>query len=294
MKFKKNIALLLAFCMIFAFAACGKKEEPTPTPDPKPVPEQVQTEVVPEKKPAETAPEQKPAEQKPTEQKPVEQQPVEQKPAEQKPVEQKPAEQKPSTTEPVIAPPTPAVNPSFENLSDGVYTARIKADANALKTVDSYKGQGMLVVKDGKMTIHVCLSGTNYLTGFKVPSIGEEFDLATIDGKSYNQKITVTEPVKISTTAVTPTLEGGTGKTTVKSVDTFKDLNGNLMAIVTWSSKSLDFMQVGDVMYFTLGTAGNPCTFIVPVEMDTEMPVSVQTSAMSAPHLIDYTLKLTK
>ncbi|MCQ2553039.1 MAG: hypothetical protein MJ150_01885 [Clostridia bacterium] len=287
MNYKKFVTLLLVFCMVFAFAACGKKEEPTPTPS-TPVEQQKPA----EQKPAEQKPVEQPVEQKPAEQKPEEQKPAEQKPAEQNPVEQKPVEQKPSTTEPVIAPPTPAVNPSFDNLSDGVYTARIKADANALKTVDSYKNQGILVVKDGKMTIHVCLAGTNYLTGFKVPAIGEEFELSTIDGKSYNQKITVTEPVKISTTAVTPTLEGGTGKTTVKTAETFKDLSGNLMAILTWSSKSLDFMQVGDVMYFALGTAGNPCTFIVPVTMDTEMPISAQTSAMSTPHLVEYTLTL--
>lgn len=93
--FKKVMALLLAVAMIFAMAACGKKEEPAPS----------QQTPVEQQKPAEQKPaEQKPAEQKPAEQKPAEQPKPEEKPAEQPKPEQKPATQTPAEQKPATKP----------------------------------------------------------------------------------------------------------------------------------------------------------------------------------------------
>lgn len=294
MNYKKIMAVLLALTMIFSFAACGKKEEPAPTPS-KPVNQQ-QTE------------------QKPAEQKPAEQTPVEQKPAETTP-EQKPAEVVPEKTptavtpektptevapkdptvpsEPVIAPPTPAVDPKIENLSDGVYTVDVKTDGGTFKITEGHNGKGMLYVSGGKMTANIVLSGNGELAVFNVSSIGSEFEIKSTVGKGAwdGHKVTVSTPVKISTKSVTPTLVGGTGKTTVKAAETFTDLDGRTMAVLTWSSKSLDWLEKDGVQYTLINPTGE-CKFVVPVELGVDMPISVQTSAMSAPHVIEYTLNL--
>ena len=48
-------------------------------------------------------------------------------------------------------------------------------------------------------------------------------------------------------------------------------------------------MTLDGVQYDRVNTEGNS-TFIIPVELDREIAVSALTTAMSEPHLIDYTL----
>ena len=119
-------------------------------------------------------------------------------------------------------------------LADGVYKATFKTDSSMFHVNEAYKGQGILTVKDGQMTIHITLVSkniTNLYLGLKgdaqkegaavlqpttdtvkyddgtteevygfdvpVPVIGEEFDLATLGskGKWYDHKVIVTDPV---------------------------------------------------------------------------------------------------
>ncbi len=48
-------------------------------------------------------------------------------------------------------------------------------------------------------------------------------------------------------------------------------------------------MQIGETRYDPINTEGNS-TFEIPVTFDEENAVSALTTAMSEPHLIDYTL----
>ena len=120
-------------------------------------------------------------------------------------------------------------------LADGVYTATFKTDSSMFHVNEAHKGKGVLTVKDGKMTIHISLVSKNIINlypglkedaqkegaailqpttdpvkyddgtteevyGFDVPvpALDEEFDLASLGGKSGNwkdHKVMVTDPV---------------------------------------------------------------------------------------------------
>jgi predicted small lipoprotein YifL len=133
--------------------------------------------------------------------------------------------------------PAPTEEPEAESkidLPDGVYTAEFKTDSSMFHVNEANKGMGVLTVKDGRATIHICLVGKSILNLFPglaedaqkdgaallepttdtvtyddgeteevygfdvpVPVIGEEFDLALIGkkGKWYDHKVMVLNPV---------------------------------------------------------------------------------------------------
>lgn len=87
------------------------------------------------------------------------------------------------------------------------------------------------------------------------------------------------------------TLSGGSGKATVQSpaVVTVAD-DGSMTATITWSSPHYDQMVVDGVQYLPVNESGNS-TFEIPVAaLDEDLPVQAETTAMSEPHMIDYTL----
>ena len=119
-------------------------------------------------------------------------------------------------------------------LEDGTYTADFNTDSSMFCVNEANDGKGTLVVKDGKMTIHVSLQGTGIINLFvgtsedaqkegaelleptedtvtysdgtteevygfdiPVPAIGEDFDCALIGNKGvwYDHVVSVTNPV---------------------------------------------------------------------------------------------------
>ncbi|MBQ6454855.1 MAG: hypothetical protein IJJ32_02030 [Eggerthellaceae bacterium] len=92
------------------------------------------------------------------------------------------------------------------------------------------------------------------------------------------------------TYSVAVTLEGGTGKATIKSPVKLKSENGTMVATVVWSSSSYDLMIV-DGKELKPTTTDGGSTFEVPISaLDTPIAVQAETTAMSQPHLIDYKL----
>ena len=108
------------------------------------------------------------------------------------------------------------------------------------------------------------------------------------------------------------TLEGGSGKASVESPCPVMDRSGELFAVITWSSSHYDFMVVNGEKLLPVNTEGNS-TFEIPLESETAssgsshsdaygtgrttpmpadcaMEVQADTTAMSTPHLVDYTL----
>ncbi len=99
-------------------------------------------------------------------------------------------------------------------------------------------------------------------------------------------------------------LEGGSGKASVESPCLVLKRAGELLAVITWSSSHYDFMIVEGEKIFPVNTEGNS-SFEVPLKSvarlsdtsqtaplpaDCEMQVQADTTAMSTPHLVDYTL----
>ena len=138
-----------------------------------------------------------------------------------------------------------------------------------------------------------------------VPALDEEFDVAIIGtkGKWYDHKVSVTNPVLKEDDAAAPaetladgtytiavTLEGGSGKASIQAPCTLTVADGKMTATIVWSSSHYDYMLVDGERCDVLSTE-NGSTFEIPVAaLDTPLAVVGDTTAMSTPHEIDYTL----
>ena len=86
------------------------------------------------------------------------------------------------------------------------------------------------------------------------------------------------------------TLEGGSGKATVESPMQINVIDGNITAVVVWSSPNYDQMVVNGEQYLPVPRPGNS-TFEIPLaELVEDLPIQAETTAMSEPHMIDYTI----
>lgn len=88
------------------------------------------------------------------------------------------------------------------------------------------------------------------------------------------------------------TLTGGSGRATVESPAKIVVKDGNMTATIIWSSPNYDYMIVGGQKYLPVELDGvENSAFEIPLAgFDFEMPVKADTTAMSQPHEIDYTL----
>ena len=85
-------------------------------------------------------------------------------------------------------------------------------------------------------------------------------------------------------------LEGGSGKATVTSPAKLVIKDGKAEAEIVWSSNKYDYMIVNDQKILPTSTE-EFSVFSIPVTgFDYRMPVSADTTAMSTPHEISYTL----
>lgn len=90
--------------------------------------------------------------------------------------------------------------------------------------------------------------------------------------------------------AVPVDLEGGSGKSTVTSPAELIVRDGQAYARIEWSSSHYDYMIVGEEKYLPVNTEGYS-TFEIPITVFNEpMTVLADTTAMSTPHEIEYTL----
>lgn len=85
-------------------------------------------------------------------------------------------------------------------------------------------------------------------------------------------------------------LGGGSGRASVESPAALRVEKGKVYAAITWGSANYDYMKVGDVKYNLIDREGNS-TFEIPVDcFDRKLPVIADTTAMSQPHEVEYTL----
>ena len=85
-------------------------------------------------------------------------------------------------------------------------------------------------------------------------------------------------------------LAGGSGRASVQSPAELTVKDGKVTAKIVWSSKNYDYMKVNDEKYDAV-IENEHSTFEIPVSsFDWAMPVVADTTAMSEPHEIEYTL----
>lgn len=86
------------------------------------------------------------------------------------------------------------------------------------------------------------------------------------------------------------TLEGGSGRAKIQSPAKLTVENGNAFAEIIWGSSNYDYMTVNGERFDMINTEGNSA-FKIPVSgFDCKMPVTADTTAMSTPYEIEYTL----
>ena len=139
-----------------------------------------------------------------------------------------------------------------------------------------------------------------------VPYLDEPFLVSIIGthGNWYEHEVTVslaedeTEPMPVAdledgTYDLNIVLEGGSGRASVTSPSTLTVEGGSGTAVIEWSSPNYDYMVVDGEKYYPVNEDGNS-VFEIPVET-LGVPVDVigDTTAMSTPHEIEYTLIFT-
>ncbi len=94
--------------------------------------------------------------------------------------------------------------------------------------------------------------------------------------------------------SVNITMEGGTGKASINSPAEVCVEGGNAYATLIWSSKNYDYMIVNGEKYIN-ESEGGYSTFTIPIPNPLEdLTVIGDTTAMSTPHEIEYTLHFEK
>lgn len=86
------------------------------------------------------------------------------------------------------------------------------------------------------------------------------------------------------------TLEGGSGRASVASPAKLIVKDGMPDAEIVWSSDKYDKMVMQGATYLPTITDGHSVFTIDVLGFDYKMPVGAETTAMSEPHMIDYTL----
>ncbi len=88
------------------------------------------------------------------------------------------------------------------------------------------------------------------------------------------------------------TLEGGSGKATVESPAKLTVKDQKAVATIVWSSPNYDYMKIGEEKILPISESGENSVFEIPVTVfDRKMAAAADTTAMSTPHEIDYTLQ---
>ena len=96
--------------------------------------------------------------------------------------------------------------------------------------------------------------------------------------------------IEDGTYSVKLSMEGGTGKAHIESPVAVTVKDGVAYATLVWSSKNYDYMLVNGDKYLNESEGGNS-TFTVPIDgIPSDMQVIGDTTAMSVPHEIEYTL----
>ena len=92
------------------------------------------------------------------------------------------------------------------------------------------------------------------------------------------------------TYTVNVTLAGGSGRASIQSPAELTVANGQATAKIVWSSSNYDYMMVGDDKYEPVAGAETSAFNIPVAAFGKKIAVQADTTAMSQPYLIDYTL----
>ncbi len=222
-------------------------------------------------------------------------------------------------------------NQGILTVKDGEMTIHVSLQSK--KVVNLFYGTAEDAQKDGAALIEPTTDTVTYSDGYTqevygfdipVPALDEEFDVALLGkhGNWYDHKVVVSDPVPGDTVPlagaedsadsgetaasdvvlsqladgeyqVDVAMEGGSGKAAIASPAKYVVANGKATLTVEWSSENYDYMLVDGEKYLPVNTEGNSVFEIKVKTPDEPFTVIGDTTAMSQPHEIEYTLTLT-
>ena len=198
-------------------------------------------------------------------------------------------------------------------VQDGEMTIHVSLVSKTI--LNLFPGLAEDAQKDGALLLQPTTDTVTYSDGLSeevygfdipVPALDTEFDLALIGKKGvwYDHKVSVSNPEPLESAGKTAqdlgladgsytaevAFSGGSGKSHIESPVTLTVKDGAVTAAVVWSSSKYDYMIVDGERCDVLTTEPGS-TFEIPVAaFDTDLTVIGDTTAMSTPHEIEYTL----
>ena len=198
-------------------------------------------------------------------------------------------------------------------VKDGKMTIHVSLVSKTI--LNLFPGLAEDAQKDGAVLLQPTTDTVTYSDGLSeevygfdipVPALDTEFDLALIGKKGvwYDHKVSVSNPEPLESAGKTAqdlgladgsytaevAFSGGSGKSHIESPVTLTVKDGAVTAAVVWSSSKYDYMIVDGERCDVLTTEPGS-TFEIPVAaFDTDLTVIGDTTAMSTPHEIEYTL----
>ena len=128
------------------------------------------------------------------------------------------------------------------------------------------------------------------MTSYAAESTEEQTDLANVDLAGAAEAQPMKVDMSDGTYKIDVVLGGGSGRATITSPATLVVKEGCAYAQIEWSSSHYDYMMVNGDKYLPVNTEGNS-TFEISVSVfDEPMTVIGDTTAMSVPHEVEYTL----
>jgi len=190
-------------------------------------------------------------------------------------------------------------------VKDGQMTVHVTMPSKQILKL--FRGKAAEAAAPGAVLIDHTVDTVTHSDGFvekahgfdiPVPYLDKAFDCALLGkkGKWYDHKISVSDlapTVKDGSYTAGVTLSGGSGRASVSSPAELTVENGLIWATVVFGSSKYDYITIGETQYDRINTDGNS-TFRIPVTLDKDIKVSALTTAMSTPHLIEYTLRFDK
>ena len=198
-------------------------------------------------------------------------------------------------------------------VKDGEMTIHVSLVSKTI--LNLFPGLAEDAQKDGAVLLQPTTDTVTYSDGLSeevygfdipVPALDTEFDLALIGKKGvwYDHKVSVSNPEPLESAGKTAqdlgladgsytaevAFSGGSGKSHIESPVTLTVKDGAVTAAVVWSSSKYDYMIVDGERCDVLTTEPGS-TFEIPVAaFDTDLTVIGDTTAMSTPQEIEYTL----
>lgn len=87
-------------------------------------------------------------------------------------------------------------------------------------------------------------------------------------------------------------MTGGSGRASVTSPAILQVQDEKAVIEIEWSSPNYDYMTLDGETYLPVNTEGNSVFELPVTAFDKEVPVTADTTAMSVPHEIEYTILL--